>query len=161
MGLLLSFASLGHIIAYGNREGITFGQAIGDCRVPFAMFLYGLLAFPYPGALLVYHLMLVGKGETTREYLASRRFPKAERHRPFTQGNFLKNWIAVLGRPRPPTYLHFKKDYEEGDQRFGERRGGRQAPLAAEAQNGGMEMHTVSTQRGFEGPQSRAKLEAR
>lgn len=161
LGLLLSFGSLGHVIAYGNRHDISLGAAIGDCRVPFAMFLYGLLAFPYPGALLVYHLMLVGKGETTREYLASRRFPKTERHRPFTQGNFLKNWIAVLGRPRPPTYLHFKQDYEEGDQRFGERRGERQAPLVADAQNGGMEMHTVSTQRGFEGPQSRQKLEAR
>jgi palmitoyltransferase ZDHHC9/14/18 len=110
----------------------------------------------------VYHLMLMAKGETTRESLASRRFPKSERHRPFTQGNFLKNWLAVLGRPRPPTYLHFKKSYEEGDQRFGDRRGQRQAPLVPDAQNGGMEMKSVSTQqqRGFEGPHSK-RLEAR
>lgn len=161
VGLLLSFGSLGHVIAYGNQHNIAFGQAISRCRVPFAMFIYGLVAIPYPAALWVYHLMLMGKGETTREYLASRRFPKAERHRPFTQGNFLKNWLAVLGRARPPTYLHFKKYYEEGDQRFGERRGRRQAPLVPEAQNGGMEMRPVSTQRGFEGPQSRQKLEAK
>lgn len=95
----------------------------------------------------------MGKGETTREYLASRRFPKAERHRPFTQGNFIKNWITVLSRARPPTYLHFKKKYEEGDRRFGSRRGQRQAKLNAEAQGGGMEMKPVQgATKSFEGP---------
>ena len=104
----------------------------------------------------------MANGETTREYLASRRFPKAERHRPFTQGNFLKNWIAVLARAKTPTYLHFKKEFEEGDQRFGPRRGQRQAPLVPEAQNGGMEMKQMATQKSFEGPQGRkAKVEAR
>jgi palmitoyltransferase ZDHHC9/14/18 len=128
------------------------------------MFIYGLLGFAYPFALWVYHLLLVGKGETTREYLASRRFPKAERHRPFTQGNFIKNWITVLARPKPPTYLHFKKKYEEGDQRFGARRGDRQAKLTAEAKNGEMEMKPVqNSQKTFEGPTARtfSKQEAR
>ena len=103
--------------------------------------------------------MLTGKGETTREYLASRRFPKAERHRPFTQGNFLKNWIAVLARPRPPTYLHFKKAYDDGDQRFGFRKGQKQVPLATEAKNGGMEMKHMKKERSFEGPHGRNTLE--
>ena len=133
------------------------------------MFIYGLLALPYPASLTFYHLTLMAQGETTREYLASRRFPKAERHRPFTQGNFLRNWMAVLARPKPPTYLHFKKEFEEGDQRFGPRRGQRQAPLVSEAQNGngngngnGMEMKHMGTQKSFEGPQGRsARLEAR
>ena len=126
------------------------------------MFIYGLLAFPYPAALWAYHMMLVGKGETTREYLASRRFPKAERHRPFAQGNFIKNWLAVLGRPRPPSYLHFKKEYQEGDQRFGPRRGQQQSPPVGEQNGNGMEMKKITNQKSFEGPQgSKTRLEVR
>jgi palmitoyltransferase ZDHHC9/14/18 len=160
LGLMLSFASLGHVVSYSNQHDVSFRSAINSCRVPFAMFIYGLLAMPYPAALSVYHLGLVSKGETTREYLASRRFPKAERHRPFTQGSFIKNWISVLVRPKPPTYLHFKKEFEEGDQRFGARRGQGQAPLAAEAQNGGMEMKHMSTQKSFKGPSGlKARME--
>ncbi|KAG0154407.1 hypothetical protein PDIDSM_1788 [Penicillium digitatum] len=60
----------------------------------------------------------VGRGETTREYLNSHKFAKPDRHRPFTQGNILKNWIAVFGRPRPPTYMEFKRRHEDGDQRL-------------------------------------------
>ncbi len=158
LGLLLSFASLGHVIAYGNQHNIATSSAIGRCRVPFAMFIYGLLAFLYPVALWVYHMMLVGKGETTREYLASRRFPKTERHRPFAQGNFMKNWISVLGRPRPPSYLHFKKGYQEGDQRFGAGRAHQHAPSMGE--QSGMEMKKIAGQKSFEGPQgSKTRLE--
>jgi palmitoyltransferase ZDHHC9/14/18 len=161
LGLLLSFASLGQVLAYRDQHHISTSAAIGKCRVPFAMFIYGLLAFPYPAALWVYHLMLVGKGETTREYLASRRFPKAERHRPFTQGNVFKNWIAVLSRPRPPTYLHFKKDYEQGDQRLGARRTKQPSPSVGES-NGGMEMKKIAGQKSFEGPvASLPRMEAR
>ena len=159
LGLLLSFASLGHVIAYSTEHDISISSAIGKCRVPFAMFIYGLLAFPYPAALWVYHMMLVGKGATTREYLASRRFPKAERHRPFTQGNLIKNWLAVLGRPRPPSYLHFKKEYQEGDQRFGPRRGQQQSSVGEE---NGTEMKKLSGQKSFEGPHgSKSRLGAR
>ncbi|EXJ92610.1 hypothetical protein A1O3_01162 [Capronia epimyces CBS 606.96] len=153
LALLLAFACLGQVIAYHHQRHVSFSTAVDKNRVPFAMFIYGLLAFPYPFALWMYHLLLIGKGETTREYLASRRFPKGERHRPFTQGNFIKNWIAVLARPKPPTYLHFKKRYEAGDQRFGTRRGRRQATLTAEAQKGGLEMKPVQgAPKSFEGP---------
>ena len=62
----------------------------------------------------------------------------------------------VLCRPRPPTYLRFKRKYEDGDQRFGERRGKRTAPLTKEAQGGAgvaMEMQAVPpADRGFHGP---------
>jgi len=121
------------------------------------MVIYAALATPYPMALFVYHLFLMGRGETTREYLNSHKFLKKDRHRPFTQGSILKNWWVVLCRPRPPTYLHFKRKYEEGDQRFGERRGKRVAPLTKEAQGGGaavaMEMQAVpGPDRGFQGP---------
>ncbi|KAK7888511.1 Eukaryotic peptide chain release factor GTP-binding subunit [Exophiala xenobiotica] len=155
-GLFLAFASLGQVIAYHHQRHVSFGTAIDRNRVPFAMFIYGLLGFLYPLSLWIYHLLLTAKGETTREYLASRRFPRAERHRPFTQGNFVKNWISVLARPKPPTYVHFKKQYEEGDQRFGTRRGQRQAKLNGEAQNGGMEMKPVQgAPKSFEGPTGR------
>lgn len=159
LALYLAFASLGHVIAYSSQENVSFARAMDANRVPFAMFIYGILAGSYPIALWGYHLMLAGRGETTREYLSSRRFPKEERHRPFTLGNFFKNWIAVLMRPKPPTYLHFKKNYEEGDQRFGSRHGQRQARLASDAQGKGMELKPVKGQKGFEGPQSRVKKE--
>lgn len=156
LGLMLVFASLGHCLSYRAQLGGSFGAAVGRCRVPFAMFIYGLLITPYPVCLWGYHLFLMARGETTREYLNSHKFAKVDRHRPFTQGNIFRNWIAVLARPRPPTYLHFKQKYEEGDQRFGSRRGRRQAPIVEEAKGGGMEMKPVSGGQGtFEGPASR------
>ncbi|RHZ47281.1 palmitoyltransferase ERF2 [Aspergillus thermomutatus] len=118
LALFLLGASLAHILVYRAREGVSFGSAIDKWRVPWAMVIYGALAAPYPASLWAYHLFLVGRGETTREYLNSHKFAKADRHRPFTQGNVFRNWIAVLARPRPPTYLQFKRPYQEGDQRL-------------------------------------------
>ncbi|KAJ5768065.1 hypothetical protein N7533_000648 [Penicillium manginii] len=118
LSLFLIGASLAHILVYMSREDISFGSAISKWRVPWAMVIYGIVAVPYPTSLWAYHLFLVGRGETTREYLNSHKFAKSDRHRPFTQGNALKNWISVLGRPRPPTYMQFKQPYVEGDQRY-------------------------------------------
>ncbi|PGH26729.1 hypothetical protein AJ80_01675 [Polytolypa hystricis UAMH7299] len=143
LGLFLIGASLAHCLVYSSKEGISFGEAIDRNRVPFAMVIYGALASPYPASLWAYHFFLMGRGETTREYLNSHKFPKADRHRPFTQGNIFKNWIAVLGRPRAPTYMQFKKTYQHGDQRFAsEKRKHRVVDL--EAQADGVEMHKVS-----------------
>lgn len=157
IGLYLIAATLGHCLAYKKKHNTTFAHALNECRVPFALFVYGILATPYPGSLLFYHLFLVGKGESTREYLNSHKFVKAERHRPFTQGSFLKNWIAVLARPRPPTYLHFKRKYEEGDQRLDTLRGPKARREAEEARLGGMEMKPVPGVKGFQGPSGRLK----
>ncbi|KAL2831213.1 DHHC palmitoyltransferase-domain-containing protein [Aspergillus cavernicola] len=118
LALFLLGASLAHILVYRLQEGISFGDAIDKWRVPFAMVIYGAIAAPYPASLWVYHLFLVGRGETTREYLNSHKFAKTDRHRPFTQGNIIRNWITVFGRPRPPTYMQFKEHYQEGDQRL-------------------------------------------
>lgn len=155
VGLYLLGASLAQILVYMNRQNISFGAAIDHFRVPFAMVIYGAVGTPYLLALMVYHLFLMGRGETTREYLNSHKFLKKDRHRPFTQGNIIKNWLVVLCRPRPPTYLNFKRKYEEGDQRFGERKGKRTAPLVKEVQGKGvaMEMQDVLAEnRGFQGP---------
>jgi palmitoyltransferase ZDHHC9/14/18 len=143
LALFLIGASLAHILLWRQAHNSTFGMAISHLRVPFAMVIWGVFAAPYPASLWTYHLLLMGRGETTREYLNSHKFLKKDRHRPFTTDNMVKNWIIVLGRPRPPTYLHFKEKYEEGDQRFGDRRGKRTAPLTKEQQGGGMEMETV------------------
>ncbi|KAI9885378.1 MAG: hypothetical protein M1823_002805 [Watsoniomyces obsoletus] len=147
LGMFLLGASTAHVLIYRSRERISFHEAAHRLRVPVAMAVYAILATPYPAALWLYHSLLLARGETTREYLNSHKFPKNERHRPYTHGNMLKNWAAVLGRPRPPTYLRFKDRYEEGDQRFGPRRGKRQAPLSAEQQGGGMEMAHVVNRR--------------
>ncbi|CAN9288579.1 unnamed protein product [Alternaria alternata] len=160
LGLFLLGASLAHLLVWRAQNGASFGEAIDRWRVPFAMCIYGLLGWSYPFSLGVYHLFLVGRGETTREYLNSHKFLKKDRHRPFTQGSVLKNWIAVLQRPRPPTYLHFKRRYEEGDQRFGPRRDKRTAPLAPEQQGGGVEMQDVRGSEAFQGPSSRSGRDA-
>lgn len=134
-----------------------FGHAIKKFPLALAMFIYGLIATPYPIALWGYHVYLMARGETTREFLQSHKFRPQDRHRPFTQGNFFKNWIVVLIRPRAPTYLHFKRKYIEGDQRFGERKGKRTTALAPEQQGGGLEMQNIGGMLpSFQGPTSRA-----
>jgi palmitoyltransferase ZDHHC9/14/18 len=156
MALYLLGACLTQILVYRSRQNISFGAAIDHFRVPFALVMYGALAFPYPAALMGYHLFLMGRGETTREYLNSHKFLKKDRHRPFTQGNIVKNWLVVLCRPRPPTYLRFKQKYEQGDQRFGERKGKQSEPFTKDMQAGidvALEMQDVpSNEHGFQGP---------
>ncbi|CAL3968025.1 unnamed protein product [Diplocarpon coronariae] len=163
VGLYLMAASLAQILVYMKRQDVSFGAAIGHFRVPFAMIMYGAVGTPYLLALTVYHLFLMGRGETTREYLNSHKFLKKDRHRPFTQGNIIKNWFVVLCRPRPPTYLRFKDEYEDGDQRFGERRAKRTTRLARDVQargGGGMEMQDVPPSRGFQGPAALRETDA-
>ncbi|KAI1003688.1 Palmitoyltransferase erf2 [Podosphaera aphanis] len=143
LGLYLSGASLAQIIIYRKMEEKTFSEAIDHFRVPFVMFIYGIIAFPYPAALMGYHLFLMGRGETTREYLNSQKFLKKDRHRPFNQGRIIMNWLAVLCRPRSPAYLEFKRPYEPGDQRFGARRG-KKTNRETSAKNTAMEMQQVS-----------------
>ncbi|TKA41863.1 Palmitoyltransferase erf2 [Cryomyces minteri] len=168
LGLFLFAASLAHLLVWRSREAQGFGASISQWRVPFAMLIYGILVTPYPASLLGYHLFLMARGETTREYLNSHKFLKKDRHRPFTQGSWWKNWAAVLLRPRPPTYLRFSKKYEEGDQRFGERRGRRTAPLTKEMQGGGLgvdagkavEMQSVGGKTpAFQGPAMRGTID--
>ncbi|XHG09294.1 Eukaryotic peptide chain release factor GTP-binding subunit [Aspergillus wentii] len=142
LALFLVGASLAHILVYRSQEGISFGTAIDKWRVPWAMVIYGALAAPYPASLWAYHLFLVGRGETTREYLNSHKFVKADRHRPFTQGNAVRNWLSVLMRPRPPTYMQFKQPYQEGDQRLSTLKR-KDRPRDIEAQTG-IEMQHVS-----------------
>ena len=131
---------------YASSNHVSFARSVNVNRVPFALFLYGIFATGYPICLWGYHLWLIARGETTREYLNSHKFLKKDRHRPFTQGNVFRNWITMLVRPRTPAYLRFKALHEEGDQRFGPRRGRRQtrARAVAEQQNGGMEMQNVA-----------------
>ena len=118
LALYLVGASLAHVLAYRDRENISFHAAVNRWRCPWAMVIYGIVGFLYPASLLAYHLFLVGRGETTREFLNSRKFVRSDRHRPFDQGNVFANWASVICRPRPPTYVEFKKPYAPGDQRL-------------------------------------------
>ncbi|QIW98375.1 hypothetical protein AMS68_003893 [Peltaster fructicola] len=122
MAILQLIFTLVHISQYGKDNNMSFGEALSarpQERTAFAMFLYALLALPYPFSLWVYHLFLMSRGETTREYLNSHKFLKKDRHRPFSQAGYLKNIAAVLLRPRPPTYMQFRKPYAYGDLRYG------------------------------------------
>ncbi|CAK7225266.1 Eukaryotic peptide chain release factor GTP-binding subunit [Sporothrix curviconia] len=118
LALYLLAASLAQVLVYRSREGISFGAAISHFRVPFSMVIYGVLACSYPVPLMGYHLFLMARGETTREFLNSHKFPKKDRYRAYTQGSMFLNWVAVLCRPRPPTYLRFKSPHIVGDQRL-------------------------------------------
>ncbi|KAK3049018.1 Eukaryotic peptide chain release factor GTP-binding subunit [Extremus antarcticus] len=105
--LLIAF-SLVHVGHYASDHSISFGASLRGRtqeRVAFAMFVFSLLALPYPGSLFVYHLFLIARGETTREYLGGHKFPKRDRHRPFSQRSVWRNW--------------FKKAYVVGDTRLG------------------------------------------
>ncbi|KAI1343321.1 zf-DHHC-domain-containing protein [Xylariaceae sp. FL0016] len=153
LSIYLIGASLAQILIYSQQEKVSFGAAIGKFRVPFAMVIYGVVAGVYPAALMGYHLFLMARGETTREFLNSHKFPKQDRYRAFTQGNAWKNWAVVLCRPRPPTYYRFKKRFEEGDQRLGERRTTQKSK--ANVNNQDMEMQSVGPSvGGFQGPPS-------
>jgi palmitoyltransferase ZDHHC9/14/18 len=90
-----------------------------DARVALAMIVYGALAILFPICLVGYHVFLMARGETTREYVNSNKFAKKDRYRPFALNSWLKNWYLTLVRPRRPTYMKFKAPYEEGDLRLG------------------------------------------
>lgn len=152
IALYLLGASLAQIMVYSNRENISFGAAIGHFRVPFAMVIYGALAFTYPAALMGYHIFLMARGETTREYINSHKFAKSERFRAFTQGSMIKNWIVVLCRPRPPTYYRFKAKVEHGDQRLGDQRLGDRKGKRTPSDAQGLELSDVQPTGAFQGP---------
>ncbi|SPN99975.1 related to ERF2 - protein involved in palmitoylation and localization of Ras2p [Cephalotrichum gorgonifer] len=154
LGLYLAGTSLAQVLLYQHREGVSFGRAADHLRVPFAMVIYGLIAFLYPMALMSYHVFLMARGETTREYINSHKFAKSERYRAFTHNNWIRNWIVVLCRPRTPTYYGFKRKYTPGDQRLAEDRGAAAARRARERdETADLEMR-VKGQDGFEGPVS-------
>lgn len=171
LGCFLLGASLAHILVWMVRNNTSFGHAINVWRVPFAMFIYGIIIIPYPASLWVYHLFLMGRGETTREYLNSHKFQKQDRHRPFSQYSILKNWATVIVRPRPPTYMQFKSYYEPGDRRLGDKRGAEKVKAQQQQKkqqttvekNDGLEMKQMNgssqgSARGFQGPTGRNPL---
>ncbi|KAI0521162.1 palmitoyltransferase ERF2 [Xylaria bambusicola] len=149
MGIYLIGVSFAQIGIYSHREGISFGDAVGHSRIALALIIYSIIGLLYPAALTGYHLFLMARGETTREFLNSHKLLKQDRYRAFTQGSMWRNWVVVLCRPRPPTYYRFKDLYEEGDQRFGERRNPQETRRPAATQD--VEMHSV---RPFQGPVS-------
>lgn len=108
MGLYLIGACFAQIGIYSRREDVSFGQAANHFRIALTLIIYGVLGILYPVALTGYHLFLMGRGETTREFLNSHKLLKQDRYRAFTQGSMWRNWVVVLCRPRPPTYYRFK-----------------------------------------------------
>ncbi|UKZ82394.1 hypothetical protein TrVFT333_010182 [Trichoderma virens FT-333] len=119
LSLYLIGASLAQLIVYMKQENISFAKSTNHFRVSLALVILGVFAFLYPAALMGYHIFLMARGETTREFMNSHKFTKSERYRPFDQASFWRNILAVLCRPRTPSYYQFKKSYENGDQRLG------------------------------------------
>lgn len=136
-GLLIG-SSLAQVLVYMNEQGISFGASIDHFRVAFSLVIVGFLASLYPVSLLAYHMFLIVRGETTREFLTARRFTKEQRYRVYDLKNIAYNFAAVLFRPKPPSYYQFKAHYKTGDQRL---RSSRNADVEQ-----GLEMN------GFQGP---------
>ncbi|KAK6956466.1 hypothetical protein Daesc_001744 [Daldinia eschscholtzii] len=159
LGIYLIGASLAQVLVFSNKEKVSFGAAVNHFRVPFAMVIYGFICLLYPAALMGYHLFLMARGETTREFLNSQKFLKKDRYRAFAQGSIWKNWVVVLCRPRPPTYYRFKHRFEEGDQRFGARRNQHRSDSSRGGED--MEMQAVRPpSTGFQGPTALRNLTA-
>jgi len=164
-GTLLALFLLGalftHILLWMTRNHTSFGAAINQWRGAFAMVIYAILILPYPASLAGYHCFLVARGESTREYLNSHKFMKKDRHRPFSQSNFFRNFQAVLFRPRTPTYMRFKSRHHEGDQTLGATKRTQQKAGKA-SRKGDLEMKDISggaNQLGFQGPGGRRPLD--
>lgn len=110
-----------------NRNNQPFSVTIGlrfnwQERGALAMLIYAVLVAFYPMSLWGYHIFLIARGESTREYLNSHKFLKKDRHRPFDTRGWFRNFVMVFCRPRPPTYLRFKENWVKGDERMGETR---------------------------------------
>ena len=169
-GTLIAFfllaASIAHIGIWMDRNHTSFREAVSHdwtTQGAMAMFIYGVLIFPYPASLWGYHVFLMARGESTREYLNSHKFLKKDRHRPFSQHNIFKNIVSVLSRPRPPTYMRFKQRYEEGDLRLGGQRTARGVkPKDDHGEgSGALEMKKIDggdDPQGFQGPAGRRPL---
>ncbi|KZZ86672.1 Zinc finger, DHHC-type, palmitoyltransferase [Ascosphaera apis ARSEF 7405] len=113
---------LAHCLLYKNQRHISFRHAINEKRVPFALVIYAIVIGMYPVTLTSYHIYLMARGETTKEHLNATRLAKQDRHRPYSQNSFWRNIVSVICRPKPPTYMQFKKPYVEGDQRLASKR---------------------------------------
>lgn len=151
LALFLLAASLAHILVWMTRNNTSFSHAINEWRGPFAMFIYGILILPYPASLSYYHVFLMARGESTREYLNSHKFLKKDRHRPFSQHNAIKNIMTVLCRVRTPTYMRFKAPHIVGDQTLMDTK------KAEKTKEDGVEMKEMKGEGGFQGPASRGQ----
>lgn len=167
LALFLFGASLGHLLVWWKRHPGSFNHDLKTqwtLRGALAMVIYAILVFPYPASLWMYHMFLTGRGESTRDYLNSQKFLKKDRHRPFDKGSWAKNFLDVLCRPRPPTYMQFKARYDEGDVRLGNMRRKREMKESVEMKQ--METNPGVTATGtgatgamgFQGPASRGAL---
>jgi palmitoyltransferase ZDHHC9/14/18 len=76
LGLYLVGLSLAQLATYAAREGVSFGTSVGRHRVALALVVCGLVGFVYPSALMGYHVFLMARGETTREFINSHKFAK-------------------------------------------------------------------------------------
>lgn len=70
----------------------------------------------YPLLLLILHVSLIAKGQTTREYLRTWKIHRYDN--PFSMGNILKNSVYALCKPRGYSAVSSRARYEPGDVRF-------------------------------------------
>jgi len=118
LGLMLMGFSLAQLLVFANKEELSFMDSIKTNPASLAMLIYGILGALYPLSLTAYHAMLILTGQTTREFLQSKRFAKKDRHRPFDLHSWPRNLWFVLCRRAAPGVYEFRKAFVPGDQRF-------------------------------------------
>lgn len=88
-------------------------------HIPMTVFniVYLHMAMLYPLLLLIYHIYLCCRGETTREYLRSFKSKQIKTY-PFSLNSIIKNFVYGVGKPRGWSYVRPRDKYNRGDMRF-------------------------------------------
>lgn len=114
----LLIANCGVHVAHHTKRPSTVPVAI-------LLIIYAGLALVYPLVLLLYHVLLTGRQQTTREFLRQVKtknpiFTKIHsiEHNPFDRGNFLSNMASLMLQARGISTLSPREQLEEGDWRY-------------------------------------------
>ncbi|KAK9717723.1 Eukaryotic peptide chain release factor GTP-binding subunit [Basidiobolus ranarum] len=111
--------SLGHLILYWKKKmrestsGMySFQKILGEAPISLVLVIYAFIFGFALTALTIYHLCLISKNMTTHEQIRSSVNIRHVPH-PFNLGNFVKNIIQFIARPRPASYIEWRKLLEE------------------------------------------------
>jgi palmitoyltransferase ZDHHC9/14/18 len=102
-----------HLFKFWEGSSLSFAASARHTPVSFLLAIYGIFASLFPSVLVLFHVLLALRGQTTHEYLRSDR-----RRRPFASNNMLYNLAECLCRPRGIDLFLLRQEYDPGDRRF-------------------------------------------
>ncbi|CAR26902.1 hypothetical protein ZYGR_0I01740 [Zygosaccharomyces rouxii] len=125
--LFLASAILSSIFLIANCSIHIYHHRNLPSKVPVTILLliYGGLAIIYPMLLLIYHILMTGRQQTTREFLREANsknpiFTKIHsiEHNPFDRGNFTANMLSLILQPRGISTICPQERHGDRDWRF-------------------------------------------